>query len=188
MIEELEKEIVELEEKIQEINKKIDVFDSEGRFDLSNSLFPELTNFISIKKDLEKELKFKKGPSYTDNEIDLYIDKTKAYEFHYDIYLHNQKIRVGYIEYRYQNTSSYLGDIGYGILESHRGHNYALKALKLVANKVEEIGRDSVIITTYSDNIQSIKTIEAFGGKLLGEDRNVLTYICNIKQKESIKL
>lgn len=158
-IEQLEKELYESEDKT---------------LDEKNLIFEKIIK-------LENDLFFIDGPKFTDGEIDLY----REYEGKYCIFLHNTKIRIGNIEYRGKSDyKSIMGDIGYVIDEQYRGNNYALKALNLMKDIILEDGNDKVILTTYKENIASIKTIEKFGGKIIDKiDDRILMFECNILKK-----
>lgn len=126
---------------------------------------------------------YESNPDLTDNEIDIYIKCNEGdIPFQGTIYLHGTGIEIGVIDYRGPVDSKWLGDIGYTISEEYRGHNYAYKALKLISPLIASKGIDKVTITTYKENIGSVKTIEKFGGVLTDEPQdNVLSYTCYTK-------
>lgn len=129
------------------------------------------------------ELRIYEGtPDLTDGEIDIYItNSSNQLPFNGTIYLHGTGIEVGVIDYRGPVKDKWLGDIGYTIREEHRGNGYAYKALNLISQIIASKGIDHVTITTYKDNIPSLKTIERFGGVITGDDEYVLSYTCPIE-------
>lgn len=129
------------------------------------------------------ELRIYEGtPDLTDGEIDIYItNSSNQLPFNGTIYLHGTGIEVGVIDYRGPIKDKWLGDIGYTIREEHRGNGYAYKALNLISKIIASKGIDHVTITTYKDNIPSVKTIERFGGVITGDDEYVLSYTCPIE-------
>lgn len=129
------------------------------------------------------ELRIYEGePDLTDGEIDIYItNSSNQLPFNGTIYLHGTSVEVGVIDYRGPVKDKWLGDIGYTIREEHRGNGFAYKALNLISQIIASKGIDHVTITTYKDNIPSVKTIERFGGVITGDDEYVLSYTCPIE-------
>ena len=184
-MEELKKEIQELKTKEEKINKKIDELDEKGKFMESIIFLPQVFEIANKIKVLEKELMFEIGPDYTDQIVDLYykIKEEKKDEYYYDIYLSNTRTLIGYIVYRDNNMVTKIGNIGYYIEEKYRNNGYAYKALNLINQKLLELEKENIIITTYEENIPSRKIIEKFGGKLKEKDKyNVLYYECEVKK------
>jgi predicted acetyltransferase len=64
------------------------------------------------------------------------------------------------------------GHIGYDIIPSERGHNYATNALELCLKEAKKVGLNEVLVTCDDDNIPSIKTIEKNGGILQDKVKN----------------
>jgi len=62
---------------------------------------------------------------------------------------------------------TFAGQLGYGVLPSHRGCGYGTLICRLLLEKARENGFDSVIITCRNDNLASARVIEKNGGKLL---------------------
>jgi predicted acetyltransferase len=58
------------------------------------------------------------------------------------------------------------GHIGYGVLAEHRRRGYATEILRQSLIIARSLGIDRVLVTCDDDNIGSIKTIEACGGRL----------------------
>jgi len=80
---------------------------------------------------------------------------------------------VGLINIRYVlegRLLRYGGHIGFNIRPSERRKGYATKALKWMLKEACNKGLNEVRIDCYSDNIGSIKTIEACGGVFLEEE------------------
>ena len=142
--------------------------------------FHNQTSLASINSNLRV---FENKPDLTDGEIDIYLNGNEGdISFRGIIYLHDTSIEIGNIDYRGQCDSKWLGDIGYTIYEEHRGNNYAYKALELISPVITSKGIDKVTITTYANNIPSVKTIEKFGGVLTDTiNDDVLSYTCEIK-------
>ncbi|MCR4622234.1 MAG: GNAT family N-acetyltransferase [Clostridiales bacterium] len=76
---------------------------------------------------------------------------------------------LGYCDFRvgHNENTYYGGNIGYTIIEEHRGHHYASKAVKLLLGLAERHGLDYILITCQPDNIASSKTCERAGGELI---------------------
>lgn len=64
---------------------------------------------------------------------------------------------LGNIIYRYQKNEA-TGNVEYQIDKQFRGHNYAKKALKLLAKNMYKIDDEDLFISIHSDNYASIKT------------------------------
>lgn len=60
------------------------------------------------------------------------------------------------------------GNVGYNVWQEHRGHHYAAKACRLLADIAREKGMTRLIITCDPSNIPSRKTCEYLGAQLLG--------------------
>ncbi len=99
----------------------------------------------------------------------------------FDIYIHNQPVKIGKIEYRDYHCSEYLGDIGYSIEEEYRNYGYATEALTLLSEKLCEEGIPDFWICVYKDNIGSIKVVEKNGGKLLKSEGWTCLYVVPTK-------
>lgn len=173
------------EEQISIIDKAIaDIGDNKKLDRLINQLemekFRNQTSLGTIKSNLRI---YEQKPNLTDGEIDIYINSNEGdIAFRGIIYLHDTSLEVGVIDYRGPCDSKWLGDIGYTINEEYRGNNYSYKALKLISNIIASKGIEKVTITTYANNIPSVKTIEKFGGVLTDTiNDDVLSYTCEIK-------
>lgn len=130
--------------------------------------------------ELKRKLLFLNGPTVTGKEIDLYkLGENASFE----IYLHGTTTCIGTIEYR-GRWGGYFGDIGYRIHEPFRGNHYALKALRLIREPILATGETEITITADPDNLASVKTIEAFGGKLIDSSEGVSSYSCNLMEEE----
>ncbi len=110
----------------------------------------------------------------TDGEIDLIVQlmdpgnpvtgQVPAYEF--TVKLAGRREPVGRFGLRLGSTDyleKYLGHIGYGITEKHRGHGYAAKACRLVRPVAVDHGFQTLWITCNPDNYASRRTCEALG-------------------------
>ena len=89
---------------------------------------------------------------------------------HYDIVHRESRNTVGRVVLRVGYTMSivrYGGHIGYGVNPAWRGHHYAGKACKLLANVAVDHGMDVLWITCNPDNWPSRKTCEWLGATLV---------------------
>ncbi len=121
-------------------------------------------------------------PTFTDGTLDLYYDN----DYRFTICEHDKKQPIGSIEYI--DTKNVIpGNISYEIYEEFQGHHYALRALKIVGEKLLKSGITSIIITaTNNKNIPSMKTIEEFGGTLYKgmskEESGPIPYTCDLEK------
>lgn len=107
----------------------------------------------------------------------------------------NDNKLIGMINLRW-NLNEWMkkngGNIGYSILPSERKKGYNKINLYLCLLEAKKIGLDKILLTALYDNIGSIKTIEALGGKEINkipyyEDENKLLNRYYIDIDESIK-
>lgn len=180
------------QEQIQIIEKAIQQIGSGRELErITNKLEMEKFRIQTSIGSVESNLRiFESTPDLTDGEIDIYINE-EGDSFRGSIYMHGTGIEVGTIDYRHKCTSEWLADIGYTIDPAHRGNNYSYKALKLIEPLIAKKGVEIITITVQDKNIASIKTIEKFGGVLIGTIHgDVLRYSCAIKpilEQSSIK-
>src|SRR5579859_1173817 len=76
---------------------------------------------------------------------------------------------VGRVSIRHELTDFLRaegGHIGYGVLPAFRRRGYATEILRQALVVARSLGVDRVLVTCDDDNIGSIRTIEACGGKL----------------------
>ena len=76
---------------------------------------------------------------------------------------------VGRVSIRHELTDFLReegGHIGYGVLPAFRRRGYATEILRQAVVIARSVGVDRVLVTCDDDNIGSIRTIEACGGKL----------------------
>ena len=76
---------------------------------------------------------------------------------------------VGRVSIRHELTDFLReegGHIGYGVLPAFRRRGYATEILRQSVVIARSVGVDRVVVTCDDDNIGSIKTIEACGGRL----------------------
>lgn len=136
-------------------------------------------------KNLEAiEIVKKNECEISDGEIDLYLEYHNL-ETGYrmcKIFLHNTSTYIGDIKFFGKSNYIATGNIAYNINQKFRGHGYALKALKLITDKIYEDGIDKVYIAAFDYNIPSIKTIEKFGGVLVENNRKIRSYECDLKK------
>ncbi len=76
---------------------------------------------------------------------------------------------AGYCDFRvgHNENTYYGGNIGYTIIEEHRGHHYAAKALRLLITLAKRHGLEYILVTCEPENVASSKTCLAAGGRLL---------------------
>ena len=95
------------------------------------------------------------------------MDQMHAYVF--NICLKDGRV-IGQIDFRV-GESDYLrrygGQIGYGIDEHFRGHQYAKKACELIKKVALDHAMQRLWITCNTENVASIKTCQALGAKLV---------------------
>jgi tagatose 1,6-diphosphate aldolase len=116
--------------------------------------------------------------TFSDGEIDVVVqlmdpgnpgnDNVPAYDF--GVRLAGQREPVGRLGLRLGSTEyleKYLGHIGYGIAERHRGHGFAAKACRLVRPVAIDHGFTTLWITCNPDNQPSRRTCEALGCELV---------------------
>ena len=102
-----------------------------------------------------------------------HISEQVAYDgvatVYYDVYNNNDE-KVGTVDLRLTNDNYiyYYGNIGYNIIDKHRGHNYAYHACLLLFDIAKnEYGMKEIIITCSPDNIASHKTILKLKGEFI---------------------
>ena len=97
--------------------------------------------------------------------------------YRFDIVRLCDDVKVGEADLRLGNVRNlyYGGNIGYSVLEEHRGKSYAQKAVRLMFEVAREHRMPSLIITCAKENEASRKTLEHLGGTLL-ETRIAPTY------------
>ncbi|EPY6468129.1 GNAT family N-acetyltransferase [Clostridium sporogenes] len=75
---------------------------------------------------------------------------------------------IGIIDIRHNINNDFIaaygGHIGYSVRPSERRKGYATQMLKMALEFERTIGLEKVMLGCYSDNIDSIKTIEGCGG------------------------
>jgi len=123
--------------------------------------------------DFFKEKKIHKG-DVVDLKESYRVNEKQAYDrvptVYYDILLHDTNLKVGSIDLRLtvEGDMYYYGHIGYNIIRSFRGHNYAYHAcLVLFDIARKEFGMDELIITCSPENIASYKTLRKLNGELI---------------------
>jgi len=106
-----------------------------------------------------------------DNEIKLIlsIGLPKTKQFYYIIYDVNTLEKIGNCGIRLEENENniYLGNIEYEIFPKFQGHNYALKATKLLSQIALDYGVTNLNITASPTNFASIKTIEKLGAQFV---------------------
>jgi tagatose 1,6-diphosphate aldolase len=77
---------------------------------------------------------------------------------------------AGHINLRVGHTSHverYAGHIGYSVMERHRGHRYAARAVRLLLPLARRLGLDPVWITCDPENTASRRTLEIAGAEFV---------------------
>jgi predicted acetyltransferase len=90
--------------------------------------------------------------------------------YHFRIWT-NDGTDVGHVNFRVgdaEHVRRYIGHIGYGIAEEHRGHGYARQACLALAPFIRCLYK-TVLITCDSDNRASQRTIERLGAAFIDE-------------------
>ncbi|NLX41895.1 MAG: GNAT family N-acetyltransferase [Chloroflexi bacterium] len=88
-----------------------------------------------------------------------------SYEFH--MRRVPDGVRLGAVSLRIGESEHmiYVGNIGYGVAEEHRGHRYAARSTLLLVPLARRHGLTELWITTDPDNWASQRTIELVGGQ-----------------------
>lgn len=106
-----------------------------------------------------------------DDEIKLIlsIGIPKRKQFYYIIYDINTFEKIGNCGIRLEENEDniYLGNIEYEIFPEFQGHNYAMKATKLLSQIALDYEIINLNITANPTNLASIKTIEKLGAQFL---------------------
>jgi tagatose 1,6-diphosphate aldolase len=61
----------------------------------------------------------------------------------------------------------YAGHIGYGVLQEHRGHHYAARAVRLLIPLANQFGIDPLWVTCDPENLASQRTLELAGAEFV---------------------
>ncbi len=119
------------------------------------------------------KLQFIDFPDLHDSEIKLVhksydepdLDKGYSPRYGFSIVIIETNEDIGVIYFAVDNSRrQYMrGHISYGVSPAHSGHNYAMKACKLVKNVALAHGFDRVFIGSGYDNVASRRTIEKLG-------------------------
>lgn len=171
-------------QKREEYQKAQDIGDGEGSLKLYDEMMKihaEIQTQNHLMKKIDDKIIVMNPPVKIGKLVDL---RTADDSLRCNIYLHNQPIEVGKIEYRGYHCSEYIGDIGYVIKDDYRNHGYATEALSLLSEKLYEDGITDFWISVQSENVSSIKVIEKNGGKLLRSDRDPFLYVVPTKLRD----
>ena len=78
---------------------------------------------------------------------------------------HGKPWEIGQVSLRFGESPGiyYFGHIGYHVDPPYRGHHYAQRAVRLLRDEIRREGKESVVITTDTDNVASQKTCRALG-------------------------
>ncbi|MDO9629079.1 MAG: GNAT family N-acetyltransferase [Acholeplasmataceae bacterium] len=77
-------------------------------------------------------------------------------------------LRIGFNE-----TTLIHGHIGYGIDLTYRGHGYSYYALEMIKDLAREHGYKKLMLTTESNNEQSIRIVQKSGGRLIELEKRI---------------
>lgn len=179
------KEQKEIEEELNRIRKIIDSIELKGAKD-----FNLLEKYKNLRKRLI-EITYKKlylsNIVLASNELKLLRHDSLFDDEYYNEFITYQIISqktdnwVGTILYRGYHFNRHLGDIGYNIFEEYRGKNFAYKSTIMLSELLNEYEIPDYWISTRTDNIPSIKTIEKLNGIIIGEENGIRLYKCQTK-------
>jgi len=118
---------------------------------------------------------FTEIPQLADGEIHLIcIKKNEAVpekkyvpDYNFIICKDNEKIGTVNLRIGYTDQLYYSGQVGYAVDEAHRGHNYAVKATRLLAPIARAHGMTNLLITNNHTNTASRRVCEKLGAKLV---------------------
>lgn len=123
-----------------------------------------------------------KGPTYSGERIDLYLEPSFSHPsfFFYSLSVKEVFCRIGHIKISLIPLAS-LGEanIGYRLSKEYQGNHYMLEALELLRTPMINLGLPKPLISVEPDNFASIRTIEKYGGVLkipATEQREYYTY------------
>ena len=109
----------------------------------------------------------------------------------YGIYLKDQGIKVGHIDYRGYHSSTLTGDVGYMVDSRFNGHNYAYKSMCLLSDFLHKNNIPDFYISVFVNNIPSLKiilkAIMNFGGSVVEINDNMVTFKCITKELNKVK-
>ncbi|MBQ8161276.1 MAG: GNAT family N-acetyltransferase [Clostridia bacterium] len=115
----------------------------------------------------------RKQPDYSDGVIDLYrLNRPSPPSYlqfgetlYWKITETGKKDTAGEISLRLGEGVGiyYYGHVGYHVDPPYRGHGYAVRACRLIAQYARKAGKGSLVITTDPDNLASRKTCEHLG-------------------------
>ena len=115
----------------------------------------------------------RKGRVLTDGVIDVKLIRTLEPEESlrfgetrtFRITRHGKPWEIGQVSLRFGESPGiyYFGHIGYHVDPPYRGHHYAQRAVRLLRDEIRREGKESVVITTDTDNVASQKTCRALG-------------------------
>ena len=110
----------------------------------------------------------------------------------YSIYLKDEKVKVGYMDYRGYHFSNLVGDVGYVVDSRYQGNNYAYKALVLLSSYLYENNIPDFYISVFLDNLASLKiilrTVLSYGGDILEVNGNMVTFKCFTRSLDNNKI
>lgn len=173
----------ELKQEIEKIGTEISsieyVSDDPERY---NELYRRLNKLTEMHNVVSKPM------VASSDELDIYVENKGFNGYIYHLTLHDDIKPIGYVRITYDDGKTMYGNIGYEIRLPYRGNNFALKALELLEDTMIDNGLTKPILIAHQTNLASIRIIEKFGGELIGNRTNGLTYNCYqvdlIKKKE----
>lgn len=169
---EITKQINTIENKIAELELKFGGYPTKSQDDI---LFHLNEKLYELKQ--KRIVLLSSKPTYTDEEIDLYLWAITSQNHEWIITIHNEQEPVGTIGIDYTRNFS---NINYIIKEQYRGNKYASKALKLLKNEMLKNGLSKPNIYIEPTNYASITTALSIGGQLVSESEAMNIYEVNL--------
>lgn len=113
----------------------------------------------------------------------------KVPAFHFRMVRTDTRQEAGYINLRLISSDlllRYVGHIGYGVDELHRGRHFAARSLRLLLPFARVLALEAIWITCNPDNLASRRTCELAGAELvdiIDVPLNTETFRAGAKQK-----
>ena len=150
-------------------------------FDLIYENEKKIASAYMLLCEIDQQTKLTYPPIKTGEFVDL---RTNGKQTEYFIFLHDQPVEVGSIQYRTYHADERLGDVGYHINYEYRDNGYATEALSLLSEKLYEDKVPDMWITVKDSNHKSIRVIEKNGGNILNKNKGVILYKVPTKSRK----